>query len=84
MEAELSDQYRKYGTIIFSRCRRLLMDDTLAEQATQEIFIRLMRHHAAIASQGAMLEELYRLTAQHCHRLSQRPANPSFLSAAAH
>lgn len=82
MEAELSDHYRKYGSIIFSRCRRLLMDETLAEQATQEIFIRLMRRHAAVASQGAMLEELYRITSQHCHRLAQSPANPSFLSAA--
>lgn len=35
--------YRKFGPLIYVRCRQLLRDDALAQDATQEIFLRLMR-----------------------------------------
>ena len=40
----LAALYRKFGPIIFSRCRRALGDETLAEQATQEVFVRVLLH----------------------------------------
>ncbi|HEY0881165.1 MAG TPA: hypothetical protein VGD87_06535, partial [Archangium sp.] len=38
----LAALYRKFGPIIFSRCRRALGDETLAEKATQEVFVRVL------------------------------------------
>lgn len=79
MHPALSDLYRTYGAIIFSRCRRLLMDDALAEQATQEIFVTVMRLRG---SDAAILGLIYRVTTEHCRTLADAPANPTFLSAA--
>lgn len=45
---DVASTYRKYGALVFSRCRRVLRDDALAEDATQEVFIRLMRHAPAL------------------------------------
>ena len=34
--------YRKYGPLIYSRCRRILQDEALAQKATQEVFLRVL------------------------------------------
>lgn len=34
--------YRKFGPLIYARCRTLLHDDALAQDATQDIFVRLL------------------------------------------
>lgn len=36
--------YRQYGPAIYARCRRLLGSDVLAEDAVQEVFIRVYRN----------------------------------------
>ena len=35
--------YRKFGPLIYSRCRRSLNDETLALRATQEVFVRVLK-----------------------------------------
>lgn len=35
--------YRKFGPLIYSRCRRALHDDELALKATQEVFVQVLR-----------------------------------------
>jgi RNA polymerase sigma-70 factor (ECF subfamily) len=42
-KAQVEEWYRKFGPLIYARCRGLLRDDVLAEDAAQEIFLRLMR-----------------------------------------
>lgn len=43
-EQELGGLYKKHGPPIFRRCRRILCDDALADDAVQEVFMRVMRY----------------------------------------
>ncbi|MBX7100274.1 MAG: sigma-70 family RNA polymerase sigma factor [Myxococcaceae bacterium] len=63
---KVSDLYRKYGPVIYSRCRRLLKDDALAEDATQEVFVRVMRHIEAAPDDAAALAWIYRISTNYC------------------
>jgi len=44
MREKAASLYRTYGPVIFARCRRMLLDDAEAEDATQEVFLRVARH----------------------------------------
>lgn len=44
MEVDVEQYYRKYGPMVFRRCRRLLGNETLAEDAMQDTFVQLMRN----------------------------------------
>jgi len=63
---QVSDLYRKYGAVIYSRCRRLLKDDALAEDATQEVFVRVMRHIESAPDDKAALAWIYRISTNFC------------------
>lgn len=63
---KVTDLYRKYGPVIYSRCRRLLKDDALAEDATQEVFVRVMRHIEAAPDDAAALAWIYRISTNYC------------------
>lgn len=65
-EGRVSDLYRKYGAVIYSRCRRLLKDDALAEDATQEVFVRVMRHIDSAPDDQAALAWIYRISTNYC------------------
>ncbi len=62
----ISALYEKYGATIYSRCRRLLQDDAAAEDATQEVFIRVMRHIENAPSDGEALAWIYRISTNFC------------------
>ncbi|MDX2011616.1 MAG: RNA polymerase sigma factor [Myxococcaceae bacterium] len=62
----VSDLYRKFGPAIYSRCRRLLKDDALAEDATQEVFVRVMRHIEVAPDDAAALAWIYRISTNFC------------------
>ena len=40
----LAEAYRRHAGGVFGLARRLLFDDTLAEEVTQEVFVRLWEH----------------------------------------
>ena len=63
---QVTDLYRKYGAVIYSRCRRLLKDDALAEDATQEVFVRVMRHIESAPDDQAALAWIYRISTNYC------------------
>lgn len=44
MPVDVEAFYRKYGLLVFSRCRDLLGDDASAEDAMQDVFVQLVRH----------------------------------------
>lgn len=46
--------YRKFGPLIYSRCRRFLQNEELALQATQEVFVRVLRSLHEKVEQGAV------------------------------
>lgn len=62
----VSSLYRKYGGAIFSRCRRLLKDEALAEDATQEVFVRVFRHIESAPDDAAALGWIYRISTNYC------------------
>ena len=81
MEQELSIEalYGKYGPTIYARCRRLLRDPVAAEDATQDIFVKLMRHIEAAPSEAAVLPWIHRIVTNHCLNVirdSKRHAEP--------
>lgn len=65
-DGRVNDLYRKFGSVIYSRCRRLLKDDALAEDATQEVFVRVMRHIEAAPDDQAALAWIYRISTNYC------------------
>ena len=58
--------YRKFGPAIYSRCRRLLKDDARAEDATQEVFVRVLRHIESAPDDAAALAWIYRISTNFC------------------
>lgn len=62
----VSALYRKFGTAIYSRCRRLLKDDALAEDATQEVFVRVLRHIESAPDDATALAWIYRISTNYC------------------
>lgn len=68
MKKELSIEalYGKYGPTIYARCRRLLKDPVAAEDATQDIFVKLIRHIEAAPSEEAVLPWIHRIVTNHC------------------
>lgn len=78
-ELTIETLYAKYGPTIYARCRRLLKDATAAEDATQDVFVKLMRHIAAAPSEDAVLPWIHRITTNHCLNVlrdSKRRATP--------
>lgn len=66
--------YRKYGPAIFSRCRFFLKDDALAEDATQDIFFRVMTHLDSAPDDATAIWWIYRITANRCFSLMRTRA----------
>lgn len=62
----VSTLYRKFGTAIYSRCRRLLKDEALAEDATQEVFVRVLRHIESAPDDATALGWIYRISTNYC------------------
>ena len=62
----LTALYRMYGPIIYSRCRRLLGDGALAEDATQETFVRVHRHLDRAPDSREALGWIYRIATNYC------------------
>jgi RNA polymerase sigma-70 factor (ECF subfamily) len=72
--------YRKFGPAIYSRCRRLLKDDALAEDATQEVFVRVMRHIESAPDDAQALAWIYRISTNYSLNLIRdrgRQAEPT-------
>src|SRR5262245_10961826 len=64
-EDEVADAYTRYGPLVHRRCRRILRDDAAAEDALQEVFLRLWRYGDAFRAADSKLAWLYRV-AERC------------------
>jgi RNA polymerase sigma-70 factor, ECF subfamily len=58
--------YAKLGPTIYARCRRILKDRAAAEDATQEIFLKILRSAAEVPSDEMLLPWVHRVTTNHC------------------
>lgn len=65
-EAEVTSIYRKYGALMLRRCRLVLRNDALADDALQNAFIKLIRHGASFREADAKVRWLYRLCDRVC------------------
>ena len=69
--------YEKYGPVIYARCRRMLADDAAAEDATQEIFVRVAKHLDDAPTSVDALLWIYRIASNHClNELRNRKRRP--------
>lgn len=58
--------YAKFGPTIYARCTRLLKDGTAAEDATQDVFMKVMKHIDSAPGEEAVLPWIHRITTNHC------------------
>jgi RNA polymerase sigma-70 factor (ECF subfamily) len=63
---EVSALYAKYGFFLLRRCRTILRDAALADDALQEAFVKVMRGGAAIREADEPLRWLYRVVDRAC------------------
>ena len=68
MAAEL---YRLHGPAVYRRCLRLLKQPDLAHDATQEVFVKLVRHMDRLAERETVLPWIYRVATNHCLNLTR-------------
>jgi RNA polymerase sigma-70 factor (ECF subfamily) len=57
--------YERYGPMVLRRCRRLLRDEDEALDATQDVFVQLLRHRQRLAEQYPS-SLLYRIATNLC------------------
>jgi RNA polymerase sigma-70 factor (ECF subfamily) len=61
-----AEAYRTYGPAVYRRCLRLLRDREAARDATQEVFVKLVRDPSKLADPDVALPWLYRVATNHC------------------
>lgn len=64
--------YREYYVRVFGLCRRLLNSASLAEDATQETFMRAFRHFASYRSTDPFWQWIATIANNHCIDLLRR------------
>ena len=67
--ARVEALYRKYGTVIYSRCRWFLKEDAQAQDATQDIFVRMITHLESAPDDATAIWWIHRITANRCFSL---------------
>jgi RNA polymerase sigma-70 factor (ECF subfamily) len=60
-----ADLYRQYGPAVYRRCLKLLRDREAAKDATQEVFVKLVRDIGKFDGE-APLPWMYRVATNHC------------------
>ena len=58
--------YRQYGPAVYRRCLRILRDPEAAKDATQEVFMRLVRDMSKLEDRETVLPWIYRVATNHC------------------
>src|SRR5205085_2185952 len=61
--------YRQYGPLVLGRARRLLGNDQAADDALQEVFVRVVRGYDAFRREASPVTWLYRITTNYCLNL---------------
>jgi RNA polymerase sigma-70 factor (ECF subfamily) len=58
--------YREHGAVVYRRCLRLLKNADAARDATQEVFMKLVRNLDRLEDRPELLPWLYRVATNHC------------------
>jgi RNA polymerase sigma-70 factor, ECF subfamily len=62
------DYYRRYGPMVFRRCRNLLRDDDRARDAMHDVFVKVLRYRERLED-SAPSRLLYRIATNVCLNL---------------
>jgi RNA polymerase sigma-70 factor (ECF subfamily) len=65
-----AELYKEFGPVVYRRCLRLLKDQEAARDATQEVFMKLVRDMAKLEDRETVLPWIYRVATNYC--LNQR------------
>lgn len=65
-ELDINALYRRYGDMVLGRCRFLLGNDADAQEAVQEIFLRLHRNRAGFRGEASPSTYLFKTTTTTC------------------
>lgn len=65
-QADVSKLYAKYGFFLRRRCRTILRNDALADDALQEAFVKVLRSEGALEKVDEPLRWLYRVVDRCC------------------
>lgn len=68
-QAEIEVAYRRYGHLVAARCRRILRDESTADDAVQDTFLKLWRHGDGFLQADSQVGWLYRVAARCCFDL---------------
>lgn len=66
MATEVAALYQKYGPAVYRRCYTLLRDREAAQDATQEVFGKLLRDQERLAGRDDVLPWIWRVATNHC------------------
>ena len=69
MADRAAELYRTYGPAVYRRCLKLLRDKEAAKDATQEVFVKLLRDTNRFEQVETALPWLYRVATNHCLNL---------------
>lgn len=64
--SKAADLYRTYGPVVYRRCLRILKNPEAAKDATQEVFVKLIRDMSKLADRETVLPWMYRVATNHC------------------
>jgi RNA polymerase sigma-70 factor (ECF subfamily) len=64
--SQVTRLYRELGPVVYRRCLRLLGDRAAAEDATQEVFVKLLRDMDRLQDRETVLPWVYRVAMNHC------------------
>ena len=77
----IAELYRTWGPAIYRRCLRLLREPEAARDATQEVFVKVVRDIRKLEERETALPWIYRVAPNHClnvlrdaRRRGERPA----------
>ncbi len=76
---KVASLYGRFGPTIYARCRRLMKNPATAEDATQEVFLKVLKHIASAPHEEAVLPWIHRITTNHCLNMlrdGRRQAEP--------
>ena len=65
-----AELYRAYGPAVYRRCLRILKEPEAAKDATQEVFVKLIRDMSKLEDRETVLPWIYRVATNYC--LNQR------------
>jgi RNA polymerase sigma-70 factor (ECF subfamily) len=69
-DAEIAQLYRRLGPVVYRRCLRLLLDREAAQDATQEVFLKLLAHPEKLSDPEAAVAWIFEVSTNYC--LNQR------------